>query len=41
MEPSKADEGLEAEGIPDLFMAYHDSQAKAEVWEFLKQMPVK
>lgn len=31
----------EARGTQDVLLAYHDSQARAEEWEFLKQTPVK
>ena len=37
----KADERLGSRGMQFSLPARHDSQAKAEEWEFLKQMPVK
>lgn len=39
--PVKADERLGDGGMRYSLPAYHDSQARAEEWEFLKQMPVK
>lgn len=37
----QADERLRNWGMQRSLPVYHDSQAKAEEWEFLKQMPVK